>query len=254
MTNPLSRREALAVMSAATATLANAAAAAAEQTAAADEAEGGCVLIAQAVEGPFYFDPKLERADITEGRPGAALDLVLTIIESGPCTPIASARVDIWHADASGMYSGYARQGPTGDVSTKGETFLRGTQLTGADGRVKFQTIFPGWYPGRTPHIHIKILLDARTLVTAQIYFHGLLSQRIYGEREPYISRGQSADTTNAADGIFRAAGGEGGGVVLAISGIGDVLTGTLVIAVDRSGQAASSGWGGWLRQKFWRP
>lgn len=211
--------------------------------------QGICVLFPQAVEGPYYFDPGLVREDITEGRPGAAMKLVLDFIEYGSCQPLANVRVDVWHADAGGVYSGYAGQGDDRSVSTKGEKYLRGTQTTDAQGRVTFKTVYPGWYPGRTPHIHLKALLDAKEMLTGQVYFPDVLSQRIYHEREPYKSR-PDADTTNAGDFIFRQGEREGGGTVLAITEGPELITASLVIAVDRSGNAAkrSAGWGQRIR------
>ena len=162
-----------------------AASAATTSPAAAEQPAGQCILLPQIEEGPYYFDPKLVRADITGGRPGAALKLKLRVIESGACTPITNARVDIWHADASGVYSGYAGQGKDREVSTKGQTYLRGTQTTDSDGRVAFTTIYPGWYPGRTPHIHVKVFLDTKSLVTAQIFFPEEFSKRITRHARP---------------------------------------------------------------------
>jgi protocatechuate 3,4-dioxygenase beta subunit len=215
---------------------------------------GACVLTPQAMEGPYYFDPKFVRADITEGRPGAPLDLALRIIEQGPCTPIANARVDIWHADAGGIYSGYAGQGDDGQVSAKGETHLRGTQMTDADGRVTFRSIYPGWYPGRTPHIHVKVFLDTTTVLTGQIYFPDDLSGRIYRDRAPYNAR-PVADTTNGRDFLFKAGEREGGGIVLAAEEKeGGLVAATLLIAVDRSGEAArGQGWRRMLRDMIGR-
>jgi protocatechuate 3,4-dioxygenase beta subunit len=215
---------------------------------------GACVLTPQAMEGPYYFDPKFVRADITEGRSGAPLDLVLRIIEQGPCTPIANARVDIWHADAGGIYSGYAGQGDDGQVSAKGETHLRGTQMTDADGRVTFRSIYPGWYPGRTPHIHVKVFLDTTTVLTGQIYFPDDLSGRIYRDRAPYNAR-PVADTTNGRDFLFKAGEREGGGIVLAAEEKeGGLVAATLLIAVDRSGEAArGQGWRRMLRDMIGR-
>jgi protocatechuate 3,4-dioxygenase beta subunit len=211
--------------------------------------QGVCVLFPQAVEGPFYFDPKLLRSDISEGRPGVPLQITLRVIESGACTPIANARVDIWHADAGGLYSGYVGQGAAREVSTKGESFLRGTQMTDADGVVKFRSVYPGWYPGRTPHIHVKVFLDAATLVTGQVYFPDDLSAQVYKERAPYNER-PAADTTNARDFIFTSSEREGGGIVLGANADGEAIAAALLIAVDRSGAAArkAEGWGGWLR------
>jgi protocatechuate 3,4-dioxygenase beta subunit len=167
-----------------------------------------CVLTPEAVEGPFYFDPKLVRTDITEGHRGAPLALTLQVVAAADCAPIASARVDLWHADALGMYSGYRGQGDEG-VATRGQTFLRGTQVTGADGKAQFATIYPGWYPGRTPHIHFKVLLDERSLVTGQLYFPDEVSTRIYSGNTPYRERKATRDiVSNEEDFIFAEQGG----------------------------------------------
>ncbi|MDX2307012.1 MAG: intradiol ring-cleavage dioxygenase [Hyphomicrobium sp.] len=208
------------------------------QPAAATQSPGTCTLVPQAVEGPFYFDPKLVRRDITGGRPGVPLRLDLTIIEQGPCTPIADARVDVWHSDARGVYSGYRGQGDDGTTSAEGESYLRGTQMTDGDGRVVFDTIFPGWYPGRTAHIHVKVFLDTKTVLTGQLYFPDALAARIYAEAVDYRSRG-TQDTTNDRDFIFRAAGPDGGGTVLATTRSDGGVTAALTIAVDRTGDAA---------------
>lgn len=149
---------------------------------------GACTLFPQAVEGPYYLDPKLVRADITEGRPGLPIDLRLKLIEQGSCSPIANVRVDVWHADASGVYSGYAGQGDDRAVSTKGQTYLRGTQISDAEGNVVFQTIFPGWYPGRTPHIHIKAFLDKTAMLTGQRTFQTTSARAFMARKRPIMS------------------------------------------------------------------
>lgn len=257
MENKLSRRGALQGLtlgSTSSSLFPNAHAAATEEPSAATNPQGVCVLFPQSVEGPFYFDPKLERSDIAEGREGAPLNIQLRVIESGACTPIANARVDLWHADAGGLYSGYAGQGATRDVSTKGQTYLRGSQSTDVDGRVMFRSIYPGWYPGRTPHIHVKVFLDAKSLVTGQMYFPDGLSRRIYDELAPYNTR-PVPDTANTDDFIFTSGGREGGGTVLAVSDNDTGITAALLIAIDRTGTAAlkAGGWGGWLRGLFGR-
>ncbi|MBS0269148.1 MAG: intradiol ring-cleavage dioxygenase [Proteobacteria bacterium] len=252
MTKPLSRRQAL--KSALAAPVASAMAAdeparaASDTPAAAAQPPGQCILLPQAVEGPYYFDPKLVRADITEGRPGAPLRLSLRIIEAGSCTPISGARVDVWHADASGIYSGYTGQGASREISTKGQTYLRGTQTTDADGQVAFSTVYPGWYPGRTPHIHVKVFLDETSLVTGQIYFPDDYSARIYATRQPYNDR-PTPDTTNATDWIYGDGQREGGGTVLAMSEDGDVIVAALLIGVDKSGETAAKAGRGFFRR-----
>jgi protocatechuate 3,4-dioxygenase beta subunit len=109
-----------------------------------------CLLQPELTEGPFYVDPQLIRSDITEGRPGLPMQMRLQVVDAA-CTPVEGARVDLWHCDAQGAYSGVRnlRGGP--DMT--GQTFLRGTQITDATGVASFQTIFPGWYPSRTTHM-----------------------------------------------------------------------------------------------------
>ena len=206
---------------------------AAERLAATLPGANVCILTPEAVQGPFYFDPKLVRADITEGRPGAPLALTLQVVSAKDCTRLKGARVDLWHADGRGMYSGYRGQGDDG-VSTRGETFLRGTQFTGADGQVRFATIYPGWYPGRTPHIHFKVLLDATSLVTGQLYFPNDLSARIYAGVAPYNDRKGKRDiVANEEDFIFQDQG--GADTLVSVKEEGGSYLASLVIGVNRA-------------------
>jgi protocatechuate 3,4-dioxygenase beta subunit len=195
-----------------------------------------CLLTPEAVQGPFYFDPKLVRADITEGKPGAPLKLTLQLVEAKDCAKLGGARVDVWHSDGLGVYSGYADQ-ETG--STKGETFLRGTQITDADGQVNFATIYPGWYPGRTPHIHFKVLLDAESLVTGQLYFPDPVTEHVYATLSPYRERKAERDTMNANDGIFRRQG--GADTLCKVTEEGSSYIASLVIGIDRGGSPTRS-------------
>jgi protocatechuate 3,4-dioxygenase beta subunit len=164
-----------------------------------------CVVTPKATEGPFYFDPKLVRSDITEGKRGASLLLTLQIVEAKDCAPLPWDRVDVWHADGLGLYSGYADQ-ETG--STKDETFLRGTQFSGTGGEVRFTTIYPGWYPGRTPHIHFKIFVENHSVFTGQLYFPDPTTEDVYATISPYRERKEERDTFNTNDFIFMRQGG----------------------------------------------
>jgi protocatechuate 3,4-dioxygenase beta subunit len=184
-----------------------------------------CVLSPETTAGPFYVDPRLVRRDIREGRPGVPLDLALQVVDAD-CRPIPEARVDVWHCDAAGDYSGFARQGSR---STAGETFLRGTQATAADGVARFRTIWPGWYRGRTPHVHFKVFLDDRTALTSQLFFPDGISDRIYRAVPAYAGRG-AADTTNARDGIARRA---GRAAVARASGTSAGMEAALVVGID---------------------
>jgi protocatechuate 3,4-dioxygenase beta subunit len=164
-----------------------------------------CLLAPETTEGPYYLDPELVRADITEGLPGAPLQLLLQVVNE-TCRPIEGARVDVWHCDAAGNYSGYARQGSDRTRDTRGETFMRGTQFAGADGVARFRTVWPGWYRGRAPHIHYMILLDDSTLLTSQLFFPDGASEVVF-RAEPSRGRAGAQETTNATDGIARRAG-----------------------------------------------
>jgi len=138
-----------------------------------------CFLTPQSIEGPFYLDPRLVRAQIAEGRTGVPLRVDLRVIDGATCKPSERARVDIWHADAQGIYSGYQGQGDKQDISTVGQKFLRGTQITNSEGAVRFETIYPGWYTGRATHIHFKVLLDDRNVLTGQMYFPDAVNEFI---------------------------------------------------------------------------
>jgi protocatechuate 3,4-dioxygenase beta subunit len=192
-----------------------------------------CVFTPEAMEGPFYFDPKLVRSDITEGKRGAPLKLRLQIVEAKDCTPLEGARVDLWHADGLGVYSGYVLQ-QTG--SAVGETFLRGTQFTGPDGDVRFATIYPGWYPGRTPHIHFKVFIDERNRVTGQLYFPAPITEHIYATSSPYRERKAERDTFNSDDFIFARQG--GADTLVSLKQEAGSFLATLVIGINRAGPA----------------
>lgn len=160
-----------------------------------------CVITPETTEGPYYFDPKLERVDITEGRPGIPTRVRLQVVDAD-CAPMPAARVDIWHCDATGLYSGYAGQGDDGSVDATGETFMRGTQFADQYGIVDFETVYPSWYRGRTTHIHFKVYLDETNILTGQIFFPDALSEYIYRNVRPYNERASLRDTLNTNDSI----------------------------------------------------
>jgi protocatechuate 3,4-dioxygenase beta subunit len=166
---------------------------------------GVCTLMPETTAGPFYFDPRLDRSDIAEGRPGVRLSMRFQIVDA-VCTPLPGVRLDVWHCDAQGAYSGYA--GQPGGLDTRGEAFMRGTRRSAADGTVEFSTIYPGWYPGRTSHVHFTaILADGRRSVTGQMFFPDAVSRQIYESVAPYSSRPAADATYNDRDGIARRAG-----------------------------------------------
>jgi protocatechuate 3,4-dioxygenase beta subunit len=163
-------------------------------------------------EGPFWVDEKLNRADITSDthhkgrRPGLPLQLSFTVqsFDQGACTPLPGAQVDIWHADASGAYSDADNFG--GHDAT-GQDFLRGYQVTDANGLVTFTTIYPGFYSGRAVHIHVKVRQfdPSRTLTTeatTQVFFDDRVSDAVFRSHPAYGGRGGRRQR-NEDDDIF---------------------------------------------------
>ena len=164
-----------------------------------------CVLTPEAGEGPFYLDPRLVRADITSGQSGAPLQLAMQVVRAGDCATLANARVDVWHADAVGLYSGYEKQSGVGGISPAaavGKQYLRGTQFTDAQGNVQFRTIFPSWYGGRTPHVHFKVFLGSKEVVASQIFFPDEISKEVFTQWEPYREHVSKRRTFNDNDPI----------------------------------------------------
>jgi protocatechuate 3,4-dioxygenase beta subunit len=154
-----------------------------------------CVLTPEQTEGPYYIAGEKVRRNITEGRPGTPLLLNATVVNASTCRPIRNAAVDIWHADAAGIYSGF------GDGAGN-RTFMRGIQRTNARGLATFRTVYPGWYQGRTVHIHVKVHLGGNVVHTGQLYFPDSVTDAVY-RKAPYTSR-PNRTTRNADDSIYR--------------------------------------------------
>jgi protocatechuate 3,4-dioxygenase beta subunit len=154
-----------------------------------------CVLAPEQTEGPYYIASERVRRDITEGKPGVALSLRTTVVDAHTCRSIKGATVDVWHADAAGDYSGFGAG--AGDGS-----FCRGLQPTDAHGVARFDTVYPGWYPGRAVHIHVKVHVRGNVVHTGQLYFPDPVTDAVY-RRAPYAAR-PARDTRNQADAIFR--------------------------------------------------
>jgi protocatechuate 3,4-dioxygenase beta subunit len=172
-----------------------------------------CVVRPEQMEGPYFVDERLNRSDIrsdpTDGQVRLGTQLVLTLqvssLNAGGCQPLPGAQVDIWHCDALGVYSDVQDPG----FNTMGQKFLRGYQMTDAQGEARFITLYPGWYPGRTVHIHFKI----RTAPVAkrsfefisQLYFDDQMTDLVH-RAPPYATNGPRT-TRNHHDWIFRRGG-----------------------------------------------
>jgi protocatechuate 3,4-dioxygenase beta subunit len=196
-----------------------------------------CILTPEMTEGPYYIAKETVRRDITEGKAGTPLQLALTVVDATTCQPLPGAAVDIWHADATGNYSGFGS-------STSNRTFLRGIQVAGPDGKVVFDTIYPGWYQGRVEHIHVKVHLDARSegrsgpgdavVHTGQFFFDPTISDAVYAVAPYNTHAGQR--TSNTQDGIYRTGGSQS---TLKLAKEGDGYLGSLTMGVKS--QAAAS-------------
>jgi protocatechuate 3,4-dioxygenase beta subunit len=193
------------------------------------EGAASCTATAQQSEGPFYFDVNSIRSDVREDRAGVPLRLGIRVQDAAACSAIANAVVDIWHCDAGGLYSGFesASQGGGGG-RTDQETYLRGAQVTNAQGIVEFRTVYPGWYGGRTVHIHTKVHLDANRVLTTQLYFDEAVNAAVFA-RAPYTAR-PGRTTFNNDDSLFASGGGTS--PVLTLSREGDGYLGLITIGV----------------------
>src|SRR5204862_5512534 len=183
---------------------------------------------------PYLVDGKLNRSDIRADpgdgsvQPGTPVSLTMVVVRAdGNCAPVAGAVVDIWHANAAGKYSDVGSEG------TSGKKYLRGLQVSDANGRVTFTTIFPGWYEGRAVHIHFKIRIFDGTsqtyAFTSQLFFDPSTASAVYATGV-YAARG-NATTPNTQDGIY---GSDGSKLVVTLASDGNGgYAGTFVAGVS---------------------
>lgn len=172
-----------------------------------------CVVRPELMLGPYFVDDQLNRSDIRYDplednvSKGIPLTLKINVLSAAKnsCTPLEGARVDVWHCNALGIYSGVS----VGGFNTLGQKFLRGYQTTDAKGGVQFQTIYPGWYSGRTVHIHFTIRTKAADgqdyQFTSQFFFSDRLTDIVHAKK-PYARKGER-NTRNADDNIYKSGG-----------------------------------------------
>jgi protocatechuate 3,4-dioxygenase beta subunit len=169
-----------------------------------------CIVRPEQTEGPYFVDERLNRSDIRSD-PGTAavkegVQLALTFVvqrsQGGSCVPLAGALVDVWQCDALGVYSDVSDP----SFNTVGQRFLRGYQVTDVNGAASFTTIYPGWYQGRTVHMHFKVRTDPESATgfefTSQLYFDDALTDVVHAQ-QPYAAKGPRT-LRNDADGIYR--------------------------------------------------
>ncbi|MBL8636642.1 MAG: protocatechuate 3,4-dioxygenase [Myxococcales bacterium] len=178
-----------------------------------------CVAFGSATKGPCHSNTYL-RKDLSDGLVGLPTRFELMVVDTS-CKPVPNAIVEIWYASPAGTYSraaqaidsGTGYSGSLSDLNTSfctgndaaalASNWLRGFQMTGTDGRTTIDGIFPGWYAGRTTHIHFIITANGKTYVTSQLLFDETLTTEVYTKHSSYSSRGNK-DTLNANDNIVR--------------------------------------------------
>lgn len=200
-----------------------------------------CVVVPELTEGPYYVDGVMERSDIRGDPAGGdtrdgvplALSFAVSRVDGSSCAPFEGAVLDLWHCDALGEYSGISNG--AGQSDTSGSAWLRGYQVTDANGLATFTTIYPGWYSGRAVHIHFKIRTNPASNsgreFTSQLFFDDDLSAGIFTSTQPYAKKG-AQDVTNDRDNIFAESNGQ---LTLAVTPEGDGYAATMAIGVQLS-------------------
>ncbi|APR75545.1 putative dioxygenase [Minicystis rosea] len=184
-----------------------------------------CKVFKSSTEGPCHSNT-YHQQDVTEGYVGLPTRLEFLVVDAD-CNPVPDAIVEIWHCSPVGVYSAaktaeasdigydanhYADLNENyctgGDAEGKAASWFRGYQKAGSDGRVTFDTLFPGWYSSRTIHIHFRVTVGTTEYLTSQVFFDDSLNDEIIADHASYSTRGPK-DTTNAADNVI------GGGLTL---------------------------------------
>ena len=167
-------------------------------------ADDECAVSPKETKGPFpnRTPAEMVMANIKSDRAGIPMLISLAVLDkNNKCNPLAGAIVDVWHCDKDGNYSEYGNH-PMQRKDFSQAHFLRGRQTTDTSGKVSFISIYPGWYSGRAPHIHLEIFdKQGKSLLITQIAFPENISDTVYAS-SMYASRGK-ADTPNLRDGIF---------------------------------------------------
>ena len=173
------------------------------------ESTGSCTLTCEATIGPCHTDSP-QRVDVSEGWDGLPLHMVLRVVDT-QCQPVPDAIVEIWHTNHTGGYSGRIVQMCTNHQNDLNQQFFRGYQRTDAQGLVRFDTCYPGWYGGRANHVHLRIMkgpynADDRATAWAitQLLFPDALNAAIFTSQPLYKDKGQP-DTTLDTDNVVGA-------------------------------------------------
>lgn len=200
------------------------------------------VPAAEMTEGPYYGRGGPERSDIRGDRSGRDLVLAIKVVDAATGAPLPAAKVDLWHCDAQGRYSGYdfdpdaQPENVDYQMPDHDEDYLRGAQTTNAEGVVEFLTIFPGWYATRTTHMHLKVFLGGHCILTSQLYVAEQQLDRIYGAQE--YKRKVERDTHNKTDTVLAKTQSSIEGCWVELFEEGGRLKGESVLAVDPSARS----------------
>jgi protocatechuate 3,4-dioxygenase beta subunit len=211
-------------------------------------AAASCVLAPEQEEGPYYLAGEQIRRDVTDGQAGIPLKLRILLVNGAGCAPLANAAVDIWHANAGGDYSGFGN-------AASNKSFLRGTQLSDTGGAVEFTTIYPGWYPGRAVHIHVRVHVGGaagttytggHVAHTGQLFFPDDLTTQVH-QLQPYAGH-KGSRTMNSQDQVYN--GEQGSTFVLNLSplqsgAMAGGFSATVMMGVDPNATPAAVGGGG---------
>jgi protocatechuate 3,4-dioxygenase beta subunit len=161
-----------------------------------------CALTCALTLGPCYVET-VEREDISEGNPGLPMRLCFRVVDVD-CNPVAGAAVDVWHTNIEGLYSGEgaAELCTGGDADAVAGRWFRGVQTTDRDGKVSFNSCFPGWYSSRAVHIHLQVRVGGDAFVTTQVFFASELLDDIFANQPEYAAFGPP-DVSNDEDNII---------------------------------------------------
>lgn len=141
----------------------------------------------------------------TNVAPGVPLILTLTVVNSNTsCTPLSGYAIYLWHCTRDGQYSLYSS-------GIQNENYLRGVQVTDANGQCTFTTIYPGCYSGRYPHIHFEVYsslgmatLYTNRVLTSQMAMPRDISSSVYNNVTGYSQSVRNlASVTTANDNVF---------------------------------------------------
>lgn len=199
-----------------------------------------CTEMPDEEEGPYPYPGgegtnPLNRSDITGGQTGVPLKLEFLVVNyANGCTVVKGARVDIWHCNKDGYFSGYSNQdgGASGTQSFPGETWLRGFQTSDQNGIVNFTTIYPGWLTGRATHMHVEVFVNGQLKKTSQIAFPETVSQAVYASPK-YVNHGnnpiKNTDDRVFGDNVLKLA----AEIILLTGNVNDGYAGNYIIGVS---------------------